>query len=135
MKDFKKQSKFGRNAPGGRPAFSGRPTFSFAGGRSSEGPKEMFEAYCSTCGNTCEVPFQPNGKKPVYCRNCFVRDDAQDSRPSFVKKEYAPKRDFDRVSTSRAPQQGDSSMKEVVRELAAVNAKLDTLIRVLEKSA
>lgn len=35
------------------------------------GQKEMFEAVCSNCGATTQVPFKPNGLKPVYCRDCF----------------------------------------------------------------
>ena len=41
------------------------------GGRRSTGPRQMFSATCSSCGKTCEVPFQPTGEKPVYCSDCF----------------------------------------------------------------
>jgi CxxC-x17-CxxC domain-containing protein len=34
--------------------------------------REMFQATCSQCGGVAEVPFQPRGDKPVYCRNCFT---------------------------------------------------------------
>jgi CxxC-x17-CxxC domain-containing protein len=37
------------------------------------GPREMFRVVCSECGNEAEVPFQPRGDKPVYCRACFAR--------------------------------------------------------------
>lgn len=33
--------------------------------------RQMFEAVCNECGNSCKVPFQPRGDKPVYCSNCF----------------------------------------------------------------
>jgi CxxC-x17-CxxC domain-containing protein len=33
--------------------------------------REMFKATCSQCGGVAEVPFQPRGDKPVYCRDCF----------------------------------------------------------------
>jgi CxxC-x17-CxxC domain-containing protein len=48
-------------------------------GRSGGGgaPREMFRATCSQCGGVAEVPFQPRGDKPVYCRDCFQ------SRPSY----------------------------------------------------
>ncbi|PZR56752.1 MAG: zinc-binding protein [Candidatus Meridianibacter frigidus] len=39
--------------------------------------REMFQATCSQCGGVAEVPFQPRGDKPVYCRDCFS------SRPSY----------------------------------------------------
>ena len=37
----------------------------------SRGPREMFSATCSECGQTARVPFQPRSDKPVYCSNCF----------------------------------------------------------------
>lgn len=33
--------------------------------------RPMFEAVCDECGNSCQVPFQPRGDKPIYCSNCF----------------------------------------------------------------
>ena len=33
--------------------------------------RQMFDAVCEECGQPCQVPFQPNGNKPVYCNNCF----------------------------------------------------------------
>ena len=36
-------------------------------------PREMFRVTCSECGKEAEVPFQPRGDKPVYCRECFQR--------------------------------------------------------------
>ena len=42
-----------------------------AGQGSGGGPREMFTATCSNCGNEARVPFQPRGDKPVYCSDCF----------------------------------------------------------------
>jgi CxxC-x17-CxxC domain-containing protein len=42
-------------------------------GGSSRGPREMFTATCSSCGNVASVPFRPSGAKPVYCSDCFSR--------------------------------------------------------------
>lgn len=33
--------------------------------------RPMYDAVCSGCGCETQVPFQPNGVKPVYCRMCF----------------------------------------------------------------
>ena len=41
------------------------------GGGGRGGPREMFPAVCAQCGKQTEVPFQPRGDKPVYCRDCF----------------------------------------------------------------
>jgi CxxC-x17-CxxC domain-containing protein len=47
------------------------------GERGGGRPREMFTATCSQCGGVAEVPFNPRGDKPVYCRDCFQ------ARPSF----------------------------------------------------
>ncbi len=83
---FGSKSSFG----GGRPKFGGRSGGSSWGGnsgRSSGGygngeQREMHDATCNECGNSCQVPFRPNGRKPVYCTNCFKRDgDMAERRP------------------------------------------------------
>ncbi len=30
-----------------------------------------FEVQCSACGKMTRVKFRPNGKRPVYCQDCF----------------------------------------------------------------
>jgi CxxC-x17-CxxC domain-containing protein len=39
----------------------------------SRGPREMFPATCSSCGQETEVPFRPTSGKPVYCSSCFAQ--------------------------------------------------------------
>src|SRR4051794_29486211 len=42
------------------------------GGYSADrGPREMFDATCSNCGQPARVPFRPTSGKPVYCSDCF----------------------------------------------------------------
>jgi len=48
-----------------------------SGGERTGRPLEMFTATCSNCGGIAEVPFNPRGDKPVFCRDCFA------SRPSY----------------------------------------------------
>ena len=43
------------------------------GGSYNAAPRrELFNATCSQCGGVAEVPFQPRGDRPVYCRACFA---------------------------------------------------------------
>lgn len=37
------------------------------------GSRQMFPAVCAECGKDTEVPFQPRGDRPVYCRDCFTK--------------------------------------------------------------
>jgi CxxC-x17-CxxC domain-containing protein len=46
----------------------------------------MFKATCASCGNIAEVPFKPNGSRPVYCRDCFKKQEGGDSG-SFERRE------------------------------------------------
>lgn len=34
---------------------------------------ELFEAICNNCGKPTMVPFQPDGKRPVYCKKCRTK--------------------------------------------------------------
>ncbi|OGF20470.1 hypothetical protein A2316_01425 [Candidatus Falkowbacteria bacterium RIFOXYB2_FULL_38_15] len=37
--------------------------------------KRMYDATCSKCGNSCQIPFRPTGDRPVFCSNCFGKQD------------------------------------------------------------
>ena len=42
-------------------------------GNFNRGPREMHKVTCSECGVETEVPFKPDGERPVYCRECFQK--------------------------------------------------------------
>ena len=42
-----------------------------SGSGSYGAPRQTFPATCAQCGKSTEVPFQPRGDKPVYCRDCY----------------------------------------------------------------
>lgn len=33
--------------------------------------RKMYDVICDGCGRPTQVPFQPRGDRPVYCRDCF----------------------------------------------------------------
>ncbi|MDD5703005.1 MAG: zinc-ribbon domain containing protein [Dehalococcoidales bacterium] len=41
------------------------------GSYGNRAPRQMYSATCAQCGKQAEVPFQPRGDKPVYCRDCY----------------------------------------------------------------
>jgi CxxC-x17-CxxC domain-containing protein len=36
-------------------------------------PREMHKVTCAACGQETEVPFKPDGTRPVYCRECYQK--------------------------------------------------------------
>ena len=50
------------------------------------GPREMHKAVCADCGQECEVPFKPDGTRPVYCRECYAKRRPQ--RPNRSYRRY-----------------------------------------------
>lgn len=35
--------------------------------------RQLFDVTCSSCGSKTQVPFKPSGDRPVYCRDCFMK--------------------------------------------------------------
>ena len=102
MTAFKRQGGFGGNRGFGRgPKFGG--------------DRQMHPAICSSCGKDCRVPFKPSGAKPVFCSDCFEKNNAGDnSRP----------RRFERGSGN------DSGQNQ--QQFDALNAKLDKILSLLQ---
>ena len=54
-----------------RKASRGEGGGGFVSGGSRGVPRELFAATCARCGRETQVPFRPNGTRPVYCADCF----------------------------------------------------------------
>lgn len=37
------------------------------------GERQMYTIKCASCGKEDQVPFEPRGDRPVYCRECFAK--------------------------------------------------------------
>lgn len=126
MGDFKKRG-FGGGRDFKKRDFGGRP--SFGGGRSDRGsrPMQMFTAVCADCHKECEVPFRPDGRKPVYCSDCFGSH--RDSGPAnFGKKDFSP-RPFPR---NEAGAQSGPNLGELKSQIDRLSSKLDKVIEMLQ---
>lgn len=131
MKDFKKQGHFGDKRGGG---FGGGNRGGDRGGDRGfrdGGRAEMFEAVCSDCGKNCEVPFRPNGQKPVYCKECFGRNsDRTPSSDNYERKSFAPK--FAPASAPafapRASGENSQRIDDIFKRLNELNTKLDQVL-------
>jgi len=53
-------------------------------------PREMHKAVCAECGQECEVPFKPDGSRPVYCRECYAKR-RPPRRNRYVKRHFRPR--------------------------------------------
>jgi len=51
------------------------------GGSDSARPRKMYSVVCAECGTETEVPFEPRGDRPVFCRDCFEK--RRNSAPSL----------------------------------------------------
>ena len=47
----------------------------------------LYDAKCASCGKWTKVVFPPDGKRPVYCKNCLKRtDQSQNFQPRTIQK-------------------------------------------------
>lgn len=128
----------GKSFGGGR--ISGKK-FGNGGGRDRNnfaerdgGRKEMFDAVCSECGNACQVPFRPNGKKPVLCSHCFGKESGGPvSRPmgrfDGSRREKARMRDRGQLAPAGANGPAGAGNADQLRE---INDKLDIILDLLQ---
>ena len=145
MRDFKKSGGF-KKSFGDRPSFGGRPAFGggnrFGASRPGDRDKEMFQATCSDCGKSCEVPFRPVEGRPVFCRDCFAknapgaverppREEGGFKRP-FNKFEDRRERPPFRPESSPSPRIDGTQMIALTKQLELLNIKLDRLIQTIE---
>ena len=98
----------------------------------------VYKTICDTCHKTCEVPFKPNGKKPVFCDECFKHmKEPSVSEGAYIRRKdktvfETPDNFVQPVRTSGNASQ-DLRIAELKRELSSANAKLDKLIDMFNK--
>lgn len=118
MKDFKKSNSFG-NKFGARPSFGAKRAPGFGAHVSAARSAEAHKTTCDGCHAPCEVPFVPNGKKPVYCRNCYK---GKDTTTSFTGQPFS-------APTTFNAEDGSTDLK---KQFGILNTKLDRLISAIE---
>lgn len=120
MREFRSESRGG---------FRGRDSGRFSGGGGGRGggrggfggerrrPLEMHEVTCDKCGKQCEVPFKPTGDKPVYCSECFEKNDSGRSSSS----RFSPRGSGSAAPAGMSPEQ-----------FKQISVKLDKILQVLQ---
>jgi CxxC-x17-CxxC domain-containing protein len=72
-----------------------------------EPPKPLFEAICDMCGDQIQVPFQPDGKRPTFCKDC-LKDYQRMTAKEKLNQERKMQREQEERATS-APMQQQSA--------------------------
>ncbi len=104
---------------------------------------EMHQTVCSECGQECEVPFKPNGRKPVFCRACFKKDEFDEGgsdRRDFDRREYDKPRfekprfekpRFEKPAYPAPKEQGSGDQYKAQFEM--LNFKMDMILKTLHQ--
>ena len=90
------------------------------GGRSN-----MYRAICGDCDAPCEVPFKPNGRKPVLCSDCFRKDGGGSSSPRYESRGKDRQDSFNKPSYRNTPRDNSG---EILNELKKLNSKIDHIL-------
>ena len=62
------------SAPAETPAPAESPTSPTEGPAPTSGTsQQLYDIKCSECGKDAQVPFEPSGDRPVYCRECYTQ--------------------------------------------------------------
>lgn len=134
MTYFKRGGGFRRGEGSDRPRFNDR---------GSDRP-EMHSATCDQCGKQCEVPFRPNGSKPVFCSNCFeAKGGNGNSDRGFSRGNgRGSERNSDRTVYRRSDRDGGETGNKFygasapkpanyAEDFAAINKRLDKVMEML----
>ncbi|MFA4814612.1 MAG: CxxC-x17-CxxC domain-containing protein [Candidatus Gracilibacteria bacterium] len=120
-----------------------KPKRSFDRGFGGDREKpEMHQTVCSECGNECEVPFKPNGRKPVFCKSCFRKDEFDEGgsdrrdfgrdRDNFEKPRFEqPRFEKPRFEKPAYKEQGSGDSNKAQFEM--LNFKMDMILKTLHQ--
>lgn len=107
--------------------------------RGGERKMELFTTTCTTCGKSCEVPFKPDGTKPVLCRDCFAaknggRDNVQSSNrfASNGTQVRKPERSFDTPRVEQKPGLSKEDFAALSRHVTALEAKINEILSIVK---
>lgn len=108
---------FGRKGRYNRGSYSRRGSFE----------REMYKATCADCGKETEVPFKPDGSKPVYCRECYAKRGGG-RKGAFGGRERYNRRSYGRRERPARPEIANSaimnSIEEIRADVKAIKAKI-----------
>lgn len=97
-------------------------------GETHLGPKAMYPATCNKCGRDCQVPFRPNGRKPVLCSDCF-----RDANATYTQRtdDRFTQRQNPSFRSSPKESNKDNNYPAYKEQFEALNSKLDKILSIL----
>jgi CxxC-x17-CxxC domain-containing protein len=105
--------------------FGARDSHDSYAGRStgkSRADYQMHKVTCDKCGIECEVPFKPTSSKPVYCSDCFKKQEGSTSGG----------RDFERRPERPRSREAPSRPASNTQDLDLINEKLNKIMKALK---
>lgn len=153
MNNFKPGGQRNRNEfLGGRPKSDANygPKKRFDNDRGDRGPRrddrggerkmELFATTCTTCGKSCEVPFRPDGTKPVLCRDCFAAKNAsgdnaggRDRFSSNDRPQRKPERTYDSPRPERAAAPS-ADYTALTKQVSVMESKINEILELMKTS-
>lgn len=135
---FQKRGNNSGGWKGGSKSFGGKKPWDRGGSRGGFEKRgfdkpEMHRATCAACNQACQVPFKPNGSRPIYCSNCFGRDEDRGPSKSFRNDKPSFKPSFERPASAYSAD--NKSVEKMKEQFNILNSKLDILIKALVKTA
>lgn len=79
--------------------------------------KQLFDAVCADCGKNTKVVFEPDGKRPIFCKNCLKKKKPASVEGSSVAKSRSIEVKKDQPETG-PPRAGNISLKDAFNQEA-----------------
>lgn len=122
-------------AGGGKPSYSKSFGDKRSGGFNPKdrAPRETkaYPATCSDCGKACDVPFRPDGVKPVLCRDCYSKKslatNMTGNRDRFTQNEQ-------RGHVPAVPAVPGTEINQIVKQLIALEGKVNQILELIKAS-
>ena len=94
----------------------------------------MSKTTCTTCGKPCEVPFRPDGIKPVLCRDCFATKNAAGTMPVRTTANDRTARQYEAPYTPapRTTEKNNLNYAVLAKQLGAIETKVNKVLELIQ---
>lgn len=122
---------------GNKPSFGSKPAFGANRDREAK-DVTLYNATCTTCGKSCEVPFRPDGKKPVLCRDCFAAKNsagdvayAANKGGNSDRSERSERQSQPSFTRSAVTEDSSKKFEALTRQIVALEIKVTQILTLL----